>query len=275
MTRLTHTLCMLYFIPGCSLVLDIDRPQCTVDADCSNNTKCVRGWCSTNCEEGEDCGSAEEWSCVKAAEPRSQIDITLPLVDLSQNPLAEIEVELCWILDVQCAEPETRNRSDEKGFVEVTLPREFEGFLRLTHPERYPVLFFVPDVLPDPTTPLAPVPIPTPMEATSLLQLVDAPVDQRRGTVFVTSRSCQGNDGPGGLQFSLLQEDPQSLPFYMSGLPVLDVEATVAGDGRGGFANAQSGPATVVIKLKGTGEELGRRPLIVRAGHLSVVTFAY
>lgn len=280
---------------GCSLTLDPQRPQCTADADCAargsafESSVCVEGYCEQpECTTTEDCpigascsdGSCEgeadsAWTCVGQSEDLTseQVSFRVPLTDIIYRPMPDITVDVCIISDSVCDTPIDTLVSDEEGLVELTLDRDFDGYLkpRLTDEELQPTLYFLPDPLVHDIT-LEPFLIVTSALLDDLLRSNGVPEDSSRGHIMVTVVDCQGELAP-GVYLEAARADVRSLPFYSNLTPTTDLSETQEGYGIGGFANFPAGTATLDLKLTTTSQTIGRMSLFVRAGVFSQANF--
>lgn len=229
---------------GCSVVVDADRLQCSTDADCAARGPMFEG---AVCEANV-CQVPTRWSCLGNAEEEplttGTFKVTFFLRDtVTQEPQAGLTARLCRRLDVACTESLTElEQTDATGHVSLTVPAEFDGYLRLEGEAIAPTLyFFDPPVRSD----LAEVRISvsSPQTSAGLAALTGATPDAALGVVLVTVYDCEGAPAE-GVTINAGSVGSSAKFFYVrNGLPA--VTATTTDEtGYGGIVNAATGTAT-------------------------------
>lgn len=300
-------------LASCSVVLDADTPQCSSNHDCVirgaafEETTCVDSRCVKSPPVGTlsavDAGSPEAlldpanpWRCAGhvnwAVEPNDAIvDHKIFLNFVDERAVAGLTVELCGRADVECASPLATVQTDATGVADIPITKGFAGYLQMkTPPALLPGLMPViaPYVLPpglDPTI-LAPpcagcVPagpttstmfVVTKSSAAALAAAVSTTLDPSRGLVFAVMGDCD-NRIAAGVQFELEQADEKSARYYFEdGLP--SAAPTETNDkGGAGFINVPPGIVTAKSRIAKTGQVIGSRSVLVRAGALTIFFF--
>lgn len=236
--------CAALFSFGCSVVVDADRPQCSTDAECV-----ARGpdFAGAVCKASV-CSVPTRWSCLdEPSEPQTStgsFNVTFLVRDtVSQLPQVGISARVCRRLDVNCAESVTDMQStDANGYVSLTVPAEFEGYVRFEGETIASALyFFDPPVRSD--LPNLRVSLSSPETAAGLTKLTGAEPDPALGLVLVTVYDCMG-DPAEGVTINADKTGASAKSFYIrNGLP--SATATATDDtGYGGIVNAATGTAT-------------------------------
>jgi hypothetical protein len=250
---------------GCTVIIDADRKQCKVDADCTNrgeafaNTVCVNSVC--------DQPPSALWGCMDDAPPEPLPPATYNVTMHAQfivgsAPIPNIPAKLCRKIDPECKTPEATGTTDPNGDVTFQIPSNltgafvaFDAFDETLPPgeERnnswVPAnYFFNPNVTSDMTVP---VQMATFGLLTALSGLVERPQEPDRGTVLINVLSCLGTGAP-GVVYKASNADDSTTAFYVEGsVPVKDRTNTNT-DGFGGFLNIIPGNVVVSGEIDGT-----------------------
>ena len=257
---------------GCSLLVDPQRQQCQIDADCQDRNAdypdavCGQSVCQPN----------PAWSCLgevmwPTPAPRKS-SVIFRIRDLvTEAPVGGVTGRVCNKLDFDCARPlATGLISDGAGTLVFELDAGFDGFVEFGPPGRMPgVYFFYPPISGDREYPSLPV-----MAAPELAffaQQGGHPVVPDRGHVMLGSYDCLTRPADGVL-LSSEDADPATAAFYLvKKVPSFTAPGTDS-SGRGGLINLRSGSVSI------TGERaLGNRHIatvgvFVRAGTITYTT---
>jgi hypothetical protein len=270
---------------GCNLIYDFERTQCEVDSDCTarggefESMRCTDGYCESFCQEDEDCGDDESciesecvdrWACFeeKPVSSSSMFDLSVAFRDIGGVALPDVSVNLCSNFDPNCETPREKLKTDEDGRLEFKVESSFAGFLETKEPGYFPQMDFLPENLSGDTE-LPAINLSPAANITGLALATGGAVDDERGHVLLTMRSCAG--AAPGVRMSARRSDAESLSFYINGgFPAADLDATTE-DGAGGFLNFQPGNATLDLETE-AGRSIAQLGLSVRKGTLSVLT---
>jgi hypothetical protein len=256
---------------SCSLLVEPDRQQCTVDTDCHigdpaySDAVCVDSVCEQN----------PIWSCLGGVswptpEPRPAT-VTFQLRDLVKDePATGVSARLCRKLDFGCDQPlATGMRGDNDGTLTVEVAAGFDGYVELTSAERLPgIYFFYPPVTGDRL--ISNVPL---MRATELQQfavLAGRPVVPGRGHVMLGAYNCR-QEPADGVRISSEDADSNTTPFYLVKRVPSATAAGTDSSGRGGLINVRAGSISVT-GATGDGRAIGRVGLFVRPGTITYTT---
>jgi hypothetical protein len=248
---------------SCSLLVDADRQQCTVDTDCqvdplNAGAVCMAGVCQPD----------PTWACltrmVSTQPPETRpARITMQLRDLvTEQVLVGATARVCRKLDIDCAQPMASNLvGDSNGDLVVDTTIGFDGYVEVTARERMPgIYFFYPPVTGDRVIPNVPL-----IKAGDLLQFASVlgkGIQETRGHVMLGAYDCLGRPAEG---VSLWSDDgdAQTTPFYSVGrLPSISASGTDA-SGRGGIINLKAGPVSITGRIA-VGHVVGTVGLFVR-----------
>lgn len=250
---------------GCTVIIDADRKQCKVDADCTNrgepfaNTVCINSMC-------ENAPSAL-WGCMNEEPPEPLPPATYNVTFHAQSiantmPIAGVPAKLCRKINPACPEPEATGVTDANGDVTFQIPSNLAAFVAFdkfdeTLPQEkwgdewVPANYFInPNVTSDMT-------IAVQMATFQLLNiltlLVEKPQEPDRGTVLINVLSCTGAGAP-GVVYKADRADDLTIPFYVEGSVPNALRTSTNTDGFGGFINLPPG----IVAVSGEVEENGR-----------------
>ena len=248
------------------MVVDANRAQCAVDADC---VKRGTAFASSVCVEGL-CSSDPKWSCPgPAAAQRPAYQVTMHLRDaISSKPLPGITGLLCGKRDVDCKDPIRQGVSDANAALVLAVDAGFDGYVQMTDSRIAPALYFLtPPASGDldlPTVPLATV-----AGATSVVLYAGGSWNQERGIVLLNAFDCQGAAAE-SLSFTLGGvPDPSTFNFYLAdGLPTNKTSVTDY-TGYGGLVNVPPGAATIAATLVPSNRRVSNISILIRAGYIS------
>jgi hypothetical protein len=256
---------------SCSLLVEPDRQQCTVDADCHtgepaySDAVCIDSVCEQN----------PTWSCLGGAGlplPEARpATVIFQLRDLIRDePAAGVTAKLCRKLDFDCAQPlVTGMRGDNEGTLTVEVGAGFDGYVELNSPDRLPgIYFFYPPVSGDRVIPN--VPLIRSGELQQFAALAGKPVVSGRGHVMLGAYNCRQEPAEGVRLFSD-DADSNTTPFYLvKRVPTVTASGTDS-SGRGGMINLRAGSISVSGSTP-DGRAIGSVGLFVRAGTITYTT---
>jgi hypothetical protein len=270
--RAAFIILMMVGAAGCSLMVEPQRQQCQVDADCQNRNSdypdavCVQSVCQPN----------PAWSCLgevmwPTPAPRKS-SVVFRMRDLvTDAPVGGVTGRVCNKLDFDCARPLASGLiSDAVGTLVFELDAGFDGFVEFGPPGRMPgIYFFYPPVSGDREYPS--LPVMAAQELAFFAQQGGHPVVPDRGHVMLGSYDCLTRPADGVL-LSSEDADAATVPFYLvKKVPSFTAPGTDS-SGRGGIINLRSGSVSI------TGERaLGRRHIatvgvFVRPGTITYTT---
>jgi len=256
------------------VVVDANRPQCSVDADCVKRgtafagSVCLDGLCGADPKE---VAFEKQWSCRGPAENQNPgYQVTMHLRDaITTKPLPGVQGQLCAKRDVDCKDPLRQGTADTNGTLVLAVDAGFDGYVQLTDSHIAPALYFLtPPASGDldlPTVPLA-----TPLVASGIAQSSGGTAwNQERGIVLLNAFDCQGAPAV-GVSFSLGGvPDPSAFNFYLvDGLPTNKSTVTDY-TGYGGLVNVAAGATTIAATLQPSNRKVGNISILIRAGYIS------
>lgn len=254
---------------SCSLSVDAGREQCRTDGDCQRRG----GVFSASVCVDSVCSVPERWACLpegiaSTSMGRGPFTVHVPLVSvLTQKPVADVTAQVCAKIDSACIAPLGEAvKSDELGILTLNIEADFDGFLKLEHPDFGTSLyFFNPSVTRDVDFPA--VRLASTEMVAMLMQQIGTTYDPSRGAVVLTASDCLG-DSASGVGYSENKSDDRIKAFYSAdGLPTTLSHATDA-SGYGGFIDVPPGN----LSIQGTQEDfgaVGSLSLFVKAGTTS------
>ena len=295
---------------GCSLLVDVNRDQCRIEADCAKRGlagTCIRGVCVTqgSCERGEGCAIEPpsicnaDRLCELGADQTCWQNQCLPTRDLAPflcNPAGSqtgdkvavsvhveqigssaapsgLVVSACRSADVSCAQPEDIAKdTGGSGDVVLLVPSRFLGYIEARSDTTMPQLFYSTRAIVEPTT-LQPLRLLTPDLYQRSMRAAGAPESADHGLVLLETLDCAG-DFVAGLQYEASQ--PDSFPFYIvNGTPRVDLDVnapdpTINGALRG-FANIRPGSVLCSVYFGSSGPLLDEVSVNVRAGTVTQI----
>jgi len=248
---------------SCSLLVDADRQQCTVDLECQTDPAnagavCAEGVCQPN----------PTWACLSTGVSLPPVEpkparIVMQLRDLvTEQPLGGATARICRKLDYECAQPLASGLvGDASGNLTVDTMVGFDGYVEVKASGRMPgIYFFYPPVSGDRDIPN--VPLIREMDLQQFAMLAGRPINVMRGHVMLGAYDCLGRPAEG---VSLWSEDGdnQTTPFYsVKKLPSTTATGTDS-SGRGGIINIKTGSITVTGRIP-DGRIVGTVGLFIR-----------
>jgi len=299
-------------LASCSLVLEPNTPQCSTTDDCVARgaafaaTTCVDSRCAAKAPVttlSVDAGPpeapydpADPWRCVghvtwptPTTEPLVDREVFANFVD--GRAVSGLTVEVCARADVGCTSPLATVVTDASGAAALPIAKGFAGYVQMkTPPASFPELLpmIVAYVVPPGLDPTATsqlcvacrassavgeaIPVLSKRDATALSAAVSAVLDPSRGLLFARLGDCDGHITP-GVQLELEQADEKTTRYYFEdGVPNLTSTWTTE-TGLAGFVNVRPGLVSLRARLASTGQLIGARTVLVRAGTLSALYF--
>ncbi|MDB4987444.1 MAG: hypothetical protein JWN04_2622 [Myxococcaceae bacterium] len=258
---------------GCSLIVDSEKTQCKVDADCSTFSDAS----ALACQEGL-CVAAtalppSEWTCLDTPPAPTMLpgpfQVTLQAKHMvSQTGLSGVAARACRTLDVGCSAPQGTGTTDADGKVTMSLPAAFRGYVALDRSDLMPTMYFFNPPI-DHDQDIGEVQMGEPFIGTGLSQQTGAVQKADRGIVLISAYNCQQH-GSAGISFSSANADADTTRFYSAGsLPSITASATDV-DGFGGFINAPAGGMTIDAVRTSDQRSIGAVSILVKAGGLTI-----
>ncbi len=256
---------------GCSLLVEPQRQQCRVDADCQGKTP---GYLDAVCVQAV-CQANPAWSCLGEVEwpmptPRKSSVIFRMRDLITDAPVSGVTGRVCHKLDFDCTRPLASGLvSDGAGTLTFELDAGFDGFVEFGPPGRMPgVYFFYPPINGDREYPSLPV-----LAAPELAFFAGQgghPIAPDRGHVLLGSYNCLTQPAD-GVYLSSEDADTVTAPFYLvKKVPSFTAPGTDS-SGRGGLINLRSGSVSVTGKLA-DGRQIATVGVFVRPGTITYTT---
>lgn len=281
---------------ACSVLVDADVVQCNVDSDCAGRGLGAATCANAVCVSAADASLADaapesapvdpKWGCLGSIKYGTQ-DIEAPKVlfrqrfvrFLGEAPVTQMNVSACGRLDPDCAVPLGTATTDDAGYLNLMVPKFFEGYLSLSPPSTFATM--VPSlvaVIPPPekdADPAAVIPgrlaahLTSNGEINALLQGIGASVDPALSNILGLAVDCQGNPAS-GVSLRIEVKDKKTVSYYTdyTGTPSVTAQET-ADRGEGGFVNTPTGPVTIEATVTSLNKRLGRYTVITKAGHIT------
>jgi hypothetical protein len=245
---------------GCSVLVEPNRQQCAVDADCQalgEGSLCVDSVCASD----------PAWSCVGGVSwpPPTALHVTVKIQfrDIITNaPLTSVTVNVCRKFDYDCTQPIASGlHPPASGDLALQLDAGFDGFLEMNMTGALPGLFFFyPPVNEDRV--IAGLPLLTAGILSQVLALSGKTYIPEKGAVLVGAMDCR-NLPAEGVHFSADAADADTAAFYViKKIPSTTAMVTDA-SGEGGLVNLKPGSVALTGTLQ-DGRSLGTVTLVVR-----------
>jgi hypothetical protein len=237
--------------------------------------QCVfRDACVSQCESASDLTCLGQYDWPKT--PDSTVPFHLTLNDSQEfsKHLVGVTVKACPDGDPTCANPVASGVTDDRGYVQLTLPtgfsRSFAGFFELQGADIYPTLLKFSWNIGAPSVQLV-----TPVNRATydLFQnFLMVAIDPARGMLQTRMQGCAGLPAR-GIRFVTTGADQASKDWYADmGLPSLNVAETSV-LGAGGTFNVLPGYQTVTALRASDSTVVGRAHVPVRPGVMTIVMF--
>ena len=280
---------------ACSILLDADVVQCRVDADCVGRGSaatcvdkvCVGGVTDAAAADAADAAEAApadpKGGCLGNVTWGTQDISTKVLVRqrfvrlLGEGPITKMTINACGRLDPDCTLSLGTGVTDDSGYANLSIPKYFEGFLKLDPPATFPTM--VPSLItvipppekdsdPDASIPANVAPhLTSAGELNALLALVGSKLNPALGNVLGIVLDCQGNP-TAGVELRIDQTSSgQTVSYYTDATGTPSVTATeTAPRGEAGFVNTPTGPITITATVPALSRRMGRYTVISKAG---------
>ncbi len=291
---------ILSTLAGCSLAFDYDAEQCESTTDCEalgvDNGACVDGVCiagegGTGAVGGGGNGGGGEggtggapdprWACLpdfEEPEPEGNLVHSYKFENAldPETPVANLEIKLCALLDLDCATPIDMPVADSNGEVEISLAPNVDRYLAVTADGLMPafVLLQKPVVIPQTQKVIR---MASEAVLTSLAEAQGASYDPLKGVTIVLAVDCNDDRAEGVTIHSAQAEgDPDVEPFYFFN-DIPDINATETDvQGAGGYLNLPIGLIDYTTKYGTEGSTLpgtviGSASFRARAGAITYV----
>jgi hypothetical protein len=261
---------------GCTLSVDANRKQCSVDGDCAD-----RGFAETVCIDSL-CRTAPppppppEWSCINNPPPQSAptgstFKVKTRATNIANSALGvkQAQVRVCGGTDPGCSAPLFAPViADDQGNVEFTVGANFAGYAEFSAEGYMSTLyFFSPPVRQDLN--ITSVQMAPPGVAGALTSLLQVELIPGRGLMLINVFNCNGLAAQ-GITFRSPTAVSDTVTFYADGsFPVKDLVETQA-SGYGGFVNMPVSSAQLYAHLAATGQQLLKSVALVRADTLTI-----
>jgi hypothetical protein len=259
----------LLVLPGCSLALQTDGDQCTVDADCTARGTSFAGTvCKAHVCEAKPVVVDPKWGCighVKAPVAGGMDTVSVQLLDLFTQTAAQgVTLKLCNKYDTPCATPLSIPTQDAQGFVTVTLPSDLEAYLDVQGGDYVPSIVFLDHVNAAKNTDILLVPQ---TAAVGLANTAKVTLDPTKAILLVRTVDCTGarTDGVSTTLFPL----GMATRFYTINQTVTPNATETDSGGNAGFVNVDPGPPAITATIGPSGKEIGKISTLVRAGYLT------
>jgi hypothetical protein len=255
---------------SCSVLIDKDRVQCKVDADCRDRGAEFAG---AVCQSSI-CQPDPVWGCLGSVVfPRPQaggtFTVTIHLRDLIDgSAIPGVTGRVCEKLDTECKNPLTAELpATPAGDLVFMLRSGFDGYVEMKAPGKMPGLYFIyPPVDADREIPQVPLIEPALVEQLAVLNGRQLQAD--RGHVLLGGYDCQHVPAD-GMTLSTDDADGQTSNFYViNNVPKAGAKTTDL-SGRGGFINLKTGIVVVTARVGADNRKIAAVSLFVRAGMIT------
>jgi hypothetical protein len=271
---------------ACTFALDVSDDQCASDRDCAERgapsglRTCKGGVCRA-------AAGPAAFACLRqvrgaiAQKPEEALQRVF-VHDLNSSALKGVAVQLCATGDILCAQPLEERATDNNGRAEFRVDTNFNVYFQYQAAGAMPGLLH--------TTPAyrreANTLIVGPLErgatdydvfgfsfeaASTLASAARATLSPERGFAFVRVLGCDPGVPSSGVVVTVKGAPDETRVFYDRGGTPVAAEATDA-SGSAYVLNLPVGLVTVRAEVKATGEFLGERTVISRAGALTTLS---
>jgi hypothetical protein len=282
-------------LAACSLALSTDAEQCTVDADCATrgftSTACVQSVCvPKDAADGGDAGSDADaavdpkWGCIgsvtwPASDPTQTVNFRGHfLTALTEQAIVGLDVKACGRLDVDCTTPLAAGTTDVDGYVNLTVPKNFSGFLQMIAAPADGIMPSIGLILPPQETSDPPdasiaaavsVHLITKAAFDGLLLQINKTADPAQGHLFGLAVDCTGQPAA-KVAVHADTISPQTIAYYTAstGIPSTTAQET-ASAGEAGFINLPPGTETITATSNQVMKKLGDYSALIRAGTIT------
>jgi hypothetical protein len=248
---------------GCSVIVEPNRQQCAIDADCQARGAALAG---SLCIDSV-CTPDPAWSCLGAVAwppPKvPKVTVTVQFRDIITNaPLTNVTVNVCRKFDYDCAQPiATGLHPPDSGDLAIQLDAGFDGFLEMNMMGALPGLFFFyPPVNEDRV--IVGLPLLNSAILSQVLALSGKTYNPGKGVALVGAMDCR-NLPAAGVHIWSTDADTDTTAFYViKKIPSATAMATDA-SGEGGLVNLKLGSVALTGSLQ-DGRPLGTVTVVTR-----------
>ncbi len=268
-------LLVLALAGGCSLILDSERSQCEVDADCE-----ALGLENTTCDDNNVCVPVVDttWGCVGNVQwdmaTSDPLVMNARLRRLSdESPVEGATAMLCGPLDTDCVSPLDTMVSDSNGVISGTAYYGFRGYTLIEPPTSYPnmapaILWASPPRFDEvPAEDIQPIHLTAVDEVAGISIILGVSINPEAGHIFGLTSDC--NAAPVGnvtLRADVIGTDTQQ--YYFDGSVPSKTATETGPDGFGGFINLPPGLVTITATSLDVGL-VGSVTVLIKPGHIT------
>jgi hypothetical protein len=263
---------LLFLAAACSVLIDVDAPQCKVDADCAKlsgapaDAVCVQSVCVAPSDEAPTAGAGGESTgdplvCEKVTpskEDTVKYTFAPTFAETPKEP-KPFSVRACGQLDLTCDSPLFGpidvNALEPQDFI---VPTGFNGYFLIQNPDTLDGLLFMGRPVVVDTVGWAVI-MPTPQVVAQLALATQKDVDPELGLIISVARDC--NQQPvQGVTFTSSEQEKSLGYYFINSLPNTSIMQT-GPQGAVGYANVPIGTA-ILSGTTESGKMLG--PVSVR-----------
>jgi hypothetical protein len=259
---------------GCSVLLQTDAQQCTVDADCTARGAAFAGTvCSAGVCVPKEAGAPDpKWACIGTGIPLpsgSMATFELQFVDLitTQPVTQNLTVALCNKYDTTCMTPLTMLTPDTTGTVTSTVATSFEGYVDVTDTtgNYLPSLVFIDLAVIAKNGQVLLIPK---SAESALATTADITVDPTAGLLLMGTDDCTGARSA-GVSVSMSPVGKET-GFYLINDAAETTATMTDSSGNSGFINVAA-PSNVIVTgtVAATGTPMGQVTTLVRPGTMT------
>jgi hypothetical protein len=280
---------------ACSVIIDPNRQQCSVDSDCTARgaafagSTCVDSVCHQQCSVDADCtarGTAfagstcvnsvcvadPVWGCLgnvvwpPGSKPR--YNVTIQFRDaVTGTPITAVTVSICRKQDFDCTNPIAAGlKPADSGDLAFQVDAGFDGFLSMNMVGALPGLFFFYPPVNDDRV-LAGVPLLSKDILDQIGILAGKPYLPEKGVALLAAMDCR-NQFAEGVHISSTDADQDTTAFYViQKIPNSSATFTDS-SGQGGLFNLRPGSVAIQGTLK-DGRKVGTVTVVVKAGGIT------
>ncbi len=258
----TALISAMSLVSGCSLLIDSDRVQCTVNQDCTN-----LGLTTAVCQESvcvEPVIEDTQFDCRNMPFPEpsnTMVGFSMNVIKLvGQTPYQGLTVKACPQFDINCDSPTAQATSNAAGAFTIQLPEGFRGHLFAPPPASDPMLApRIIQIFPPPSVGgntgagsfIFVAPLTT---IDGIAQQVGGGLVAGAGHLFIAANDCEGKPLSGVTVTSLLQNESTEI-FYIGANGQFDLSLTGTGPiGQAAIINVPKG----VVTVRGIHESKGK-----------------
>jgi hypothetical protein len=248
---------------ACSVLVEPNRQQCAVDADCQGRgpdfegALCVDAVCTP--DPAWSCLGAVSWPPPKVA----RVTVTVQFRDIVTNdPLTGVAVNICRKFDYDCAQPIAAGlHPPESGDLAFQVDAGFDGFLEMNMAGSLPGLFFFyPPVNEDRV--IVGLPLLSPALLGQVSALSGKAYKPEKGVALVGAMDCR-NLPAQGVHIWSTDADMDTTAFYVIKKIPSSTAMVTDISGEGGLINLKPGSVALTGTLQ-DGRSIGTVTVVVR-----------